>query len=350
MSRYRKHRRHKKLSLNSICAILSVILGAGIFVLINYTDNQQELMSAKIQDENDKIYLDKQRKTEQTEQVDQNEITVSTAQELKNAIDSIATSVANNKATKNNPYTIYLNSGNYELYPVLNLSDIKDQEVFKRGLEIPDYVNLVGIKNVTVSCTLPNTEIASHVQAISVINTYGENNFKNITFVAKNCRYCVHDDGGGAYKNRTIEFENCKFYHNGNDIGSWVARDCYGAGYTGGRKGIFKNCYFYSKDSIPFFVHNSAPYWSTDIFTLDIDDCHFVNGSDNTEASVRLDIAYETGIINKVSINNSHLNNYLYLTGSYAEFEVSGEGNNGFNISNSAGNNIYLNEQHTLIN
>ena len=49
-------------------------------------------------------------------------ITVSNATELKNALDSIATSTSNNKANAKNRYTIQLNSGTYDMYSICKKS------------------------------------------------------------------------------------------------------------------------------------------------------------------------------------------------------------------------------------
>ena len=275
-----------------------------------------------------------------------NKITVSTAEELKTALDEIATSADNNKATATNRYWIYLNSGTYELYDVLDKTDIKDQTLFKRGLEIPDYVDLIGIGNVVISCTLPDTETSEHVQAISALNTYGENKFKNLIIKVANGRYCVHDDDGGAYKNRTIQFENCILIHEGNTIGSWTSQECYGAGYTGGRHGIFKNCYFYSKNSLPFYIHNSAPYWATDIFTVEIDSCAF--RADNFDSDISIQGYYNTGLKNIITIKNCNLDKKLRFNGDYNEFIVYGGGNNDFDITNTANVDIRLAGNHII--
>ena len=149
-----------------------------------------------------------------------NNINVNNSTQLVNAINSIATSASNNIATKDNQYNIFLSSGTYELYDVIDKTNLQDQKLYKRGLEIPDYVNLIGLGEVHLTLTLPSTETASHVQILSTINTYGENYFKNIVFEITNGRYCCHDDDGGPYKDRTITFEDCIFIHHGNSIGA----------------------------------------------------------------------------------------------------------------------------------
>ena len=254
---------------------------------------------------------------------------------LSTAIKSIATSESNNKASKNNPYVVYIYDGEYELYDDLDLDNIQDQTLYKRGLEIPDYVSLIGIGNVTIKCTLPTSEInhAERVQAISTINTYGENYFYNITFIAKNCRYCVHDDGGGEYKNRIIEFVNCTFKHLGNDIGEWtpISQECYGSGYTGGRKGVFKNCIFESEKGIPFYCHTSSQWYMTNPFTLEIDNCAFIS---KCGISIRLNGVYGADKKNRCTINNSYINQNIEIDDLKNEIILFGGGNSTVTITN----------------
>ena len=254
---------------------------------------------------------------------------------LSTAIKSIATSESNNKASKINPYIVYIYDGEYELYNDLDLDSIQDQTLYKRGLEIPDYVSLIGIGNVTIKCTLPASEKnhAERVQAISTINTYGENYFENITFIAKNCRYCVHDDGGGEYKNRKIEFVNCTFKHLGNDIGEWasISQECYGSGYTGGRKGVFKNCIFESEKGIPFYCHTSSQWYMTDPFTLEIDNCAFIS---KCGISIRLNGVYGADKKNRCTINNSYINQNIEIDDLKNEIILFGGGNSTVTITN----------------
>ena len=270
-----------------------------------------------------------------------NEIQVETPQELVNAINSIATDIDNNKANKENIYNIYLSAGTYEVYPYIDKTNLQDQKLYKRGLEIPDYVNLIGVGDVIISCTIPdedNTSSENRSRIISTINTYGENYFKNIQFVANNCRYCVHDDGGGKYKNRNIAFEDCIFTHNGIiTANNWPNPYCYGGGYTGGRKGLFKRCIF-NNIFIPFYVHTSSSFYMTNKCYVDIDNCVF-----NTKNNYSIDLqeAYGTSYVGNVSINNSILNSSLLLRGSN-KWNVFGGGNSKFTIDNKNDSNVYI--------
>lgn len=260
-----------------------------------------------------------------------NIINVSTSQELINAINSIATNADNNIATKINRYDIYLASGTYELYNVIDKSDISEHTLYKRGLEIPDYVNLYGVGDVTISLTLPTTESDANVRALSTINVYGENHFKNIKFTITNGRYCVHDDDGGKYKDRIISFTNCTFIHNGNTIGTWPQTYCIGAGYTGGRIGIYKNCTFKSP-KISFYIHTSSNYWMTDKCYLTLENC-VLNTTNTSLACLDIEDPYQAVNQCDITINNSYLNTKTTIRGTNP-FTLYGGGNNNFNIDN----------------
>lgn len=268
-------------------------------------------------------------------------ITVSNATELKNALDSIATSTSNNKANAKNRYTIQLNSGTYDMYSICKKSGYVDQEKFNRGIEIPDYVSLVGIGNVILECNIPDSDNISDYlpsRIISVINTYGENSFENINFVATNCRYCVHDDNGGDYKYRTISFKNCTFKHNGvNNADVWPEPECYGAGYTAGRKGIFENCTF-EGDFLPFYIHSSSEWWMTDKFEVSIKNCAFITTYEN---AIDLQDAYGTDLQGVAHIDNCYLTGKIRLSGS-KPWTIYGGGNSNVEVSNENNSKIYL--------
>ena len=191
------------------------------------------------------------------------EINVSTAAELIAAIDNIATTRSNNKASKMNQYDIYLASGTYNIYPALNLSraDNADQP-FHRGLEIPDYVNLYGIGDVTINCTIPEADNSSdhpYSFIISVINVYGSNKFYNLNLIGDNTKYVIHDDSYTYEPDRYIEMTDCTLIHNGMASADyWTTPYVYGAGYDTNRRGAFKRCSFKHVNYGVFYVHTSG--------------------------------------------------------------------------------------------
>lgn len=278
----------------------------------------------------------------------ENNITVSNASGLVSAINSIATSQENNKASKNNIYNIYLQPGNYELYGVVDLSNVVGggQIAFKRGLEIPDFVNLIGVGNVKISMTLPNTETATNVKSVSTININNTNNiFKNITFECTNARYCVHDDGQKTRYYREVIFENCNFNHKGNSIATaeWAAnnQNCYGGGVRCGRKVIFKNCTFKAQNGSGILFHTGSALYMTDIAELEINNCYFENVVGNSNKDILIDDPYGISITANISLNNSNLEKGMTITGTYP-FKIFGGGNSSFTITNNTTTPSYI--------
>lgn len=321
------------VEINNILAINT----DGIYLSSNAQDSNYEYIvtdvEALVSKDDLKNYVEKNS----TDITTYTEITVSTAQEFKTALDTIATNKDNNIATKNNRYRILLNSGNYEMYPLIDKTNLKDQALYKRGIEIPDYVDIIGIGDVTISCTIPESYQGEQIKIISTLNTYGENNFKNLTIIANNCRYCVHDDDGGPFKDRKITFEDCTFIHNDCDRNYWPFPECYGAGYTGGRIGEFKNCIFKDNNYLPFYIHNSTPYFMTNKMKVLIENCIFDTTYEN---SIDLQDAYNS-LTGNITINNTLLKTKLYTRGTNG-FNIFGGGNNTFEINNTNNSNLYI--------
>ena len=251
--------------------------------------------------------------------------------EWKNFVD-LCTNIKDSSPKK--IYNVIFREGVYELYDLLDLTNIVDQAVGKRGCELPNYFNIEGLGNVTIKCTLPDTETNEHVQAISTLNMTGWNTIKNINLEITNGRYVVHDDNG-TVNNDIVIFDNVTMTHNGNTIGLWNSRCCYGAGYREGRNATFKNCIF-TGDKDTFYVHNTNIMRNP--FTLMLSNCVF-NTSDTK--SVRLDNVYTSNFKNSITLNNCKLDTDLSIEGSYDVFKIFVGGGNNFTITNTAGNTVY---------
>lgn len=251
--------------------------------------------------------------------------------EFKNFVD-LCTNIKDGSPKK--IYNIIFREGTYELYNLLDLTDIQDQVVGKRGCELPNYLNIEGLGNVTIKCTLPDTETASHVRAISTLNMTGWNNIKNINIEITNGRYCIHDDSG-LTNNDICIFDNVTMKHNGNTITGWNSHSCYGAGYRQGRNATFKNCIFES-DTAPLGVHNTNTMKNP--FTLLLENCVFKT---NYENSVFFSNVYTSNFKNSITLNNCKLDTNLLLEGSYDVIKLFIGGGNDFTITNTAGNTVY---------
>ena len=207
-------------------------------------------------------------------------IEVSTAAELIDAVQ-----IAINNTDRERYYDIYLKSGTYELWPVLDKTQIigTGDQLYHRGLELPDKCNLFGIGDVVLSCTIPesdNSEEHPYTHIVSTLNMHNtENVLENIHFVGNNTRYCIHDDSGFDEQNKQLIVRRCKFTHNGTESETYMPDPrCYGAGFATGRKAVFENCVFDSAGNcdVQFYVHTQiADYNKSDCETV-IRECAFI--------------------------------------------------------------------------
>ena len=205
---------------------------------------------------------------------------VATAAEL---IDAVQEAVMHEGSAKY--YDIYLLPGTYELWSALDRSQIigTGDQLYHRGLELPDKCNLFGIGNVILSCTIPesdNSEEHPYTRIVSTLNMHNtENILENIQIVGNNTRYCIHDDSGFDEQNKLLIVRHCKFTHNGTESETYMPSPrCYGAGFATGRKAVFENCVFDSSGNcdVQFYVHTQiADYNKSDCETV-IRECAFI--------------------------------------------------------------------------
>ena len=205
---------------------------------------------------------------------------VATAAEL---IDAVQEAVRQEGSAKY--YDIYLLPGTYELWSVLDRSQIigTGDQLYHRGLELPDKCNLYGIGDVVLSCTIPesdNSEEHPYTRIVSTLNMHNtENIIENIQIVGNNTRYCIHDDSGFDEQNKKLIIRRCKLTHNGTDSETYMPSPrCYGAGYATGRKALFENCVFDSSGNCDtqLYIHTQiADYNKSDVETF-VRSCAFI--------------------------------------------------------------------------
>ena len=280
-------------------------------------------------------------------------IEVSSAAQLVEQIGRIATSVSNNIANKSNRYKIKLQGGVYELYDVIDKSDINGTP-FHRGLELPSFVDLSGVGNVTLKLTVPDSAPVSYSEFLSTLNIYGENTIENVKFEVTNGRYCLHDDSVNVPETKLI-VRNCVFRHHANTLNpSQYACHCYGSGYYNGRKALFERCIFIQE--IPngnvFLIHDhETQNGNTLSFDVEIKDCFFQKGSSETSADIACAICLSNvygGITNNpgnISINGCVVNGgiYTYSKNEYTGgYNIFGGGNEISDIINDLEANVYL--------
>lgn len=280
-------------------------------------------------------------------------IEVDSAAQLVEQINRIATSVSDNTANKSNRYRIELQAGVYELYNVIDKSNITGKP-YQRGIELPSYVDLRGIGNVTLKLTVPDEAPASYSEYLSTLNIYGENTIENIHFEVTNGRYCLHDDSYEV-KNTKLIVRNCSFVHKENTIvPDQYACHCYGAGYSVGRKAIFENCIF--RQEIPngnvFLIHDHISQGAGTLsYEAEIKNCYFEKGSSETAANVACAICLSNaygGITDNpanISISGCVVKGGIYTYSKHGHtggYNIFGGGNEISGIINDLGAAIYI--------
>lgn len=150
------------------------------------------------------------------------------------------------------PYVIKIYPGTYNLTDEYSQAEISEADVSDYhsgfcGWMLTDGVSLVGIggrKDIILSCVLDSNIYNARIRGnVSTINTQGTVSLENLTVIARNARYCVHDDfyytKAGQY---TRYVKNCDF------IGKSLAHspECtWGGGMSGGgENAVYENCDF----------------------------------------------------------------------------------------------------------
>lgn len=174
-----------------------------------------------------------------------------------------------NEANKTGNVNIYVYTGEYDLLEELGgqnwLDSIKHEGEFseRQGLRLGYNVNLYGVGMVVCKFELPDTVTYTQSQCVSALNLYTSNIVENIEFVAKNCRYTLHDETNGGNPNLTRHIKNCRFTHLGNKEGLWEYPTVLGGGCGGGSQYDIINCQFitnhYNRAFSYHTNHNATP-------------------------------------------------------------------------------------------
>lgn len=161
-----------------------------------------------------------------------------------------AVTQANTLSDAGKTVDINIYEGDYNLLDELGgdtfLSSVVRSGTFaeRQGLRLNKNVNLFGVGYVILRYELPDTVTYVQSQCTSALNLYQSNRIENIEFIAKNCRYTLHDEtnGGNPYLTRYVK--NCRFTHLGNVEGLWEYPSVLGGGAGGGSDYTFINCQF----------------------------------------------------------------------------------------------------------
>lgn len=234
-----------------------------------------------------------------------------------------------------NLITLYIHSGEYDVLQELGgdnfLREVENNGSERQGIEVPDYVNIIGVGDVRLKMDVPDNKTTRNTSSrISVLNVWRHNTIKNIKITVRNTRYAVHDETNNQYANNDMRYIDCYFEHLGNKDGVWNSTQAYAAGMGSGGSYLFENCTFKSA-TLPFSMHDN---FNVESNRVKISKCTFITGSG--EESIRFG-SYGTGAKKSiVTIENCNIDKSVKL------FEEQGGSRHGNHFAVSGGGNTIV--------
>lgn len=234
-----------------------------------------------------------------------------------------------------NPITLYIHSGEYDILQELGgdnfLRDVENNGSERQGIEVPDYVNIVGVGDVRLKMDVPDSKTTRNTSSrISVLNAWRHNLIKNIKITVRNTRYAVHDETNNQYANNDMKYIDCYFEHLGNKSGVWGSTQAYAAGMGSGGSYYYENCTFKSV-AIPFSMHDNFNIESNRVRIVK---CTFITG--NEDVAIRFG-SYGTGAKKSiVTIENCNIDKTV------KSFEEQGNSRHGNHFLISGGGNTIV--------
>lgn len=234
-----------------------------------------------------------------------------------------------------NPITLYIHSGEYDILQELGgdnfLREVENNGSERQGIEVPDYVNIVGVGDVRLKMDVPDDKTTRATSSrISVLNVWRHNTIKNIKITVRNTRYAVHDETNNQFANNDMKYIDCYFEHLGNKSGVWNSTQAYAAGMGSGGNYYFENCTFKSV-AIPFSMHDNFNIESN---RVKISKCTFITG--NEDVAIRFG-SYGTGAKESiVTIENCNIDKTV------KSFEEQGNSRHGNHFLISGGGNTIV--------
>lgn len=234
-----------------------------------------------------------------------------------------------------NPNTIYIHSGEYDVLQELGgdsfLQTVENTNSERQGIEVPDYVNIIGVGDVRLKMDVPDSKTTRNTSSrISVLNVWRHNTIKNIKITVRNTRYAVHDETNNQFANNDMKYIDCYFEHLGNKSGVWGSTQAYAAGMGSGGSYYFENCTFKSV-AIPFSMHDN---FNVESNRVRIVKCTFITG--NEDVAIRFG-SYGTGAKKSiVTIENCNIDKTV------KSFEEQGNSRHGNHFLISGGGNTIV--------
>lgn len=262
---------------------------------------------------------------EQLEQIQGKEYHVGTGYEYLNL-----TACLKDLKGDNNIKTIYIHGGIYDMFEEIGgsayaLSIISGTKWADCNVIVPPNTKIVGIGNVLLNFKPTASQIGNIAcNLLSPINLQGSSILENLTIIADNCRYCIHDETNGdeqfygAYK----KFKNVKCYK--TKTGGVGYNQAYASGFDRNQKFEFDGCIFKS-DIEAFSFHNRAIDSIYSSSSIDIKNCVIIG--DSYKALRFGNSSSDTQKIN-VNIFNTYMNKDVYVNS-----ETGASVNNAYDIT-----------------
>lgn len=237
--------------------------------------------------------------------------------------------------SKEKPKTIYIYSGEYDILQELGgdawLRTVETTNSERMGIELPDYVNVIGVGDVRLKLEVPDEKTTQNTsKRISILNCWKHNVIKNLKLTVRNTRYAVHDETNNQFHNNDMTYIDCVFEHKGNKSGVWNSTQAYAAGMGSGGNYLFDNCTFKS-NTLPFSMHDN---FNVESNRVKITKCTFITGAG--EDTIRFG-SYGTGAKKSVvTIENCNIDK------SVKSFEEVGNSHHGNHFAISGGGNTVV--------
>ena len=172
-------------------------------------------------------------------------------------------------------YRILLAEGTYDMEQEFWGSNPHTEDI---GPMVPPYVSIEGQgfkENTIIKAELSDSEAVNIARVFSPLNMNNSCTLKNLTVIAKNCRYAVHAEAMAAGTEFSVI--NCKFHHKGTIQETGTAFAAFGLGYPSKSKFNFTGCEFQSDavGAYPSFICHDTLYGEASV--LEFEACKFTS-------------------------------------------------------------------------
>lgn len=152
--------------------------------------------------------------------------------------------------------TVYIMPGTYDIYEELGGYDYvsaidKTTETMYTVQPWLDNISIIGRGNVVLTMDIDASIDSDIVWMLSPLNVRGNFHIENLTIIAGNSRYAIHDESGVDYPNTTHEYENIRAIKTGS-------AQAVGCGYSQNSIVKIRNCYFESANSFAYSYHTKG--------------------------------------------------------------------------------------------